>query len=99
MMNTRRILTAFAACALMCGVANASTLMETFTGTATSSTATDFAGLLTTTQFNPAWGTLTAVEIDLTSNATTDHGKQYGPDFRQQRYRTDKTADFCAGCR
>lgn len=72
MMNTRRILTAFAACALMCGVANASTLMETFTGTATSSTATDFAGLLTTTQFNPAWGTLTGITIDLTAHASTD---------------------------
>jgi len=71
MMNTRRILTVFATCALMCGIANASTLEETFTGTATTSTPTDFAALLTATQFNPAWGTLTGVEIDLTSNATT----------------------------
>jgi hypothetical protein len=71
MMNTRRILIVFAACALMCGIASASTLEETFTGSATTTTQTDFAGLLSATQFNPAWGTLTGVEIDLTSNATT----------------------------
>jgi len=70
-MNTRRILVAFAACSLMCGLASASTLEETFTGSATTGSTTDFAGLLTATQFNPAWGTLTGVEIDLTSNLST----------------------------
>ena len=71
MMNTRRILVAFASCALMCGIANASTLQETFTGSATTTTPTDFAALLTAQQFNPSWGTLTGVEIDLTSTAVT----------------------------
>jgi hypothetical protein len=71
-MNTRRILVGFAAMALTCGLASASTLMETFTGTATVSTNTDFSGLLTTTQFNPAWGTLQSVEIDINSAMSTD---------------------------
>jgi hypothetical protein len=71
MMNTRRLLTAFAALSLMCGIANANTLEETFTGSATTSTQTDFTGLLTATQWNPAWGTLTSVEIDLTSDLST----------------------------
>jgi len=56
----------------MCGIASANTLEETFTGSATVSTNTDFTGLLTATQWNPAWGTLTSVEIDLTSNLSTD---------------------------
>jgi hypothetical protein len=56
----------------MCGLASASTLEETFTGSATSSTNTDFASILTTTQFNPAWGTLQSVEIDLSSSMSTD---------------------------
>jgi len=56
----------------MCGLANASTLEETFTGSATASTNTDFAGLLSATQFNPAWGVLQSVEIDLTSAMSTD---------------------------
>jgi hypothetical protein len=72
MLNTRRILIAVAGLSLMCGLASASTLEETFTGSATSSTNTDFAGLLTATQFNPAWGTLTSVEIDVNSAMSTD---------------------------
>jgi len=99
MMNTRRIFTVFAACALMCGIASASTLEETFTGTATVTTNTDFAGLLTATQFNPAWGTLTAVEIDLTSNATTSITiSNTDPTSKQQRYGANEAPDFRAGC-
>lgn len=60
----------------MCGLASASTLEETFTGSATTALPpginTDFTGLLTATQFNPAWGTLQSVEIDLTSHMSTD---------------------------
>jgi hypothetical protein len=56
----------------MCGLANASTLEETFTGSATVSTNTDFSGLLTATQFNPAWGVLQSVEIDIDSTMSTD---------------------------
>jgi hypothetical protein len=60
----------------MCGLASASTLEETFTGTATAALPpginTDFTALLTTTQFNPAWGSLQSVEIDLTSHMSTD---------------------------
>ena len=74
MLNTRRILIAFASVSLMCGVASANSLTETFTltGTATSSTNTDFSGLLTATQFNPSIGVLQSVEIDITSNMSTD---------------------------
>ncbi len=72
-MNTRRILTAFAAVSLMCGIASASTLEETFTGSATTLANTDFTNeLLTATQFNPAWGSLQSVEIDITSFMNTD---------------------------
>ena len=72
-MNTRRILTAFAAVSLMCGIASASTLEETFTGSATVLSNTDFTNaLLTAAQFNPAWGTLISVEIDVTSFMNTD---------------------------
>jgi hypothetical protein len=60
----------------MCGLASASTLEETFTGSATaalpSGISTDFTALLTTTQFNPAWGNLQRVEIDLSSHMSTD---------------------------
>src|SRR5580693_1021744 len=72
MLNTRRILIAVAGLSLMCGLANASTLEETFTGSATVSTNTDFSGLLTATQFNPAWGVLQSVEIDIDSTMSTD---------------------------
>jgi hypothetical protein len=56
----------------MCGLANASTLQETFTGSATTTTNTDFSGMLTATQFNPAWGILQSVEIDINSSMSTD---------------------------
>jgi PEP-CTERM motif len=60
----------------MCGLASASTLEETFTGSATAALppgiSTDFTALLTTTQFNPAWGNLQSVEIDLSSHMSTD---------------------------
>jgi hypothetical protein len=76
MLNTRRILIAVAGLSLMCGLANASTLQETFTGSATAALPpginTDFTALLTAIQFNPAWGTLQSVEIDLTSHMSTD---------------------------
>ena len=74
MLNTRRILIAFASVSLMCGVASANSLTETFTlsGTATSPTLTDFSGLLSAPQFNPSIGVLQSVEIDITSNMSTD---------------------------
>jgi hypothetical protein len=60
----------------MCGLASASTLEETFTGSATAALPpginTDFNAILTTLQFNPAWGSLQSVEIDLTSHMSTD---------------------------
>lgn len=70
-MNIRRILIAFAGLSLICGLASANTLEETFTGSGTTPTNTDFTGLLTATQFNPAWGTLTSVEIDINSGMTS----------------------------
>jgi hypothetical protein len=74
MLNTRRILVAFAGVSLMCAVASASPLQEsfTFTGSATTTTNTDFSGLLTATQFNPSIGILQSVEIDVNSAMSTD---------------------------
>jgi hypothetical protein len=74
MLNTRRILIAFASVSLMCGVASANSLTETFTlsGTATSPTLTDFSGLLSAPQFNSSIAVLQSVEIDITSNMSTD---------------------------
>jgi hypothetical protein len=76
MLNTRRILIAVAGLSLMCGLASASTLEETFTGSATVTLPpginTDFTAALTALQFNPAWGTLQSVEIDVNSAMQTD---------------------------